>query len=487
MTSWVTRLRIAPFQYLLPSNRTISPEKFPERVGANAKDSPIPLPSLTGIRLMAALFVLIAHSSHVISPITAPRYQTLAHHLVFAGMTLFFVLSGFIITYNYLELFRVRTLRDGMYRFLTARFARIFPLYLFMLIVVLASMSLKGHFTDQQYWLPLYLTQTHFVTMFVVDNGIPVHAYFMTAWSIGTEWFFYLGFPVVAIGLQRVRTPRMAAISCFACWLVGIAVLFLLSRDTSFFFNSIYLQHKGAPLTPQVENFITTYASYVHPAFRMFEFLLGCLAARFFLLVRHLPVTRREAIFAHSAFIAMAIFTIWIEKLMGDRDPYRSTGPGTPNSMLSFIVFLRMNLLHAPFIAFLLIYVVRYVSPLSWFLNLKPIVAGGEASYSIYLLHPFLLGIFAYRSVPGGDIANPTNAALETLFRCLSIFFFIAILSRGLYLQIEIPGKDLVRRIAKRLDSPRMPIPFPLLFIAIMYAMPFVGIATAMVLFYRYP
>jgi peptidoglycan/LPS O-acetylase OafA/YrhL len=88
------------------------------------------VPALTGLRAVAAYAVLIAHAidrDFVFG--TTSRFHDPASRLAYFGMSLFFVLSGFVIQYNYGQSF----VHDGWglaaCRFYAARFARLYPLY----------------------------------------------------------------------------------------------------------------------------------------------------------------------------------------------------------------------------------------------------------------------------------------------------------------------------------------------------------------------
>src|SRR5262245_42142298 len=94
--------------------------------------SPTKLPALTGLRYVAALTVLLAHTGQVLPP-NCKTYTSLVTHLAFIGMPLFFVLSRCVMTHNYLESFRTDGWR-GVRPFYVARIARIYPLYLIILI-----------------------------------------------------------------------------------------------------------------------------------------------------------------------------------------------------------------------------------------------------------------------------------------------------------------------------------------------------------------
>jgi peptidoglycan/LPS O-acetylase OafA/YrhL len=90
------------------------------------------LPSLTALRFLAAFCIVFAHARTGL-PETLGEiigYTTLL------GMPLFFVLSGFVIHYNYGHLFTDLP-ATALSRFAIARLARIYPLFLVMLAYAL--------------------------------------------------------------------------------------------------------------------------------------------------------------------------------------------------------------------------------------------------------------------------------------------------------------------------------------------------------------
>src|SRR5437899_1199941 len=87
-----------------------------------------PIPGLTSIRFIAAFFVVIHHFSSGFFPshLDSWLFKQLLR-LSFIGVSLFFILSGYILTYVYLS--RMDTPRIDKFSFWKARFARIYPLY----------------------------------------------------------------------------------------------------------------------------------------------------------------------------------------------------------------------------------------------------------------------------------------------------------------------------------------------------------------------
>src|SRR5215475_947130 len=144
------------------------------------------IPSLTGFRWIAAALILLAHTMPLF---TAPGLSSYASaSLGRLGMTLFFVLSGFVIHYNYGD--RVARLRVPALRsFGVARLARLYPLYLGMLMFDLAvrathpsfdlqtlTAALPYYLTLSQSWFPIWVGDQHLCTV-----------YFGLAWSISAE------------------------------------------------------------------------------------------------------------------------------------------------------------------------------------------------------------------------------------------------------------------------------------------------------------
>jgi peptidoglycan/LPS O-acetylase OafA/YrhL len=94
------------------------------------------IPALTGLRYPAAFGIMYGHAVGWLNGAPADLAKT--YHLASFSMTLFFVLSGFVIHYNYSDVIQQR---GGIQKFFVARFARLYPLYLLVFMVELALYS----------------------------------------------------------------------------------------------------------------------------------------------------------------------------------------------------------------------------------------------------------------------------------------------------------------------------------------------------------
>ncbi|MGN6591939.1 MAG: acyltransferase family protein [Terriglobales bacterium] len=190
---------------------TTSAGSAPAREGTR----PAPLPALTGLRFLAAFAVLAFHySAPMRGRFPAPLRLLVRHGAV--GVPLFFVLSGFVLAYNYFP--RARAGRFARGGFWGARFARIYPVYLAALVLGGVGVMLRDHISA---WSHISLL-TGVLDATMVQGFFPVrfNSWNPAAWTLSVEALFYLLFPLLA-GLSRLRL-RDAATGCglAAAWIL---------------------------------------------------------------------------------------------------------------------------------------------------------------------------------------------------------------------------------------------------------------------------
>jgi peptidoglycan/LPS O-acetylase OafA/YrhL len=95
------------------------------------------IPSLTGMRFIAAFLVVLAHTNHYFAAMQPAWLDYAWRFGANLGMTTFFVLSGFVIHYNYGSSIVAKG-APAIRSFLVARFARLYPLYLLTLLIGIA-------------------------------------------------------------------------------------------------------------------------------------------------------------------------------------------------------------------------------------------------------------------------------------------------------------------------------------------------------------
>src|SRR5262249_34278414 len=130
-----------------------------------------PIPSLTGLRFVAAMCVVVSHAIPKIIPLEAPpTWLYLLATTSAAGMSLFFVLSGFVIYYNYSDSIGSPA---GLFIFFVARFARLYPLYIVGVTYELLRHLSYSNLAAAEIAIPYYLTLTQsWLYLPIGDNAL---------------------------------------------------------------------------------------------------------------------------------------------------------------------------------------------------------------------------------------------------------------------------------------------------------------------------
>jgi peptidoglycan/LPS O-acetylase OafA/YrhL len=182
-----------------------------------------PLPALTAPRFAPAFLVFLAHCWMLLKGAN-PLTFSFPHEHIAAGVQFFFLLSGFILTYNYLDALRAPTPR-AVWNFWLARWARLYPVHVLASLAALpATIRLfqSGIVSD-----PFAVTLTHvfLVQSFTPVNSLAINAYNGVAWTLSIECMFYLLLPLLIPALTRGSFARRTAVVLFvlAPWLAAVA------------------------------------------------------------------------------------------------------------------------------------------------------------------------------------------------------------------------------------------------------------------------
>ena len=406
------------------------------------------IPALTGLRFFAAFFILFAHSADWIAQFQDSNIRQEFAFLAMYGMPLFFVLSGFVIHYNYANLFVSRGIARATCEFLAARFARLFPLYFFLLLFAVFADDFVGKVYNKPDLffaiLGYYVTLTQSWWYIIYEKQLIVYWLFGLSWSISTEMFFYAAYVALVFLILRLRGVRAAAIAA-----VGFAALGAMMAIASRYELSAILNLAQHHVPDYIDLGINSEHSfyrwffYFSPYARVLEFLLGCFTAQAFILLRHRPVSSYEQ---HAANIALAIALISLG-LFGTL----YLGVGSFATVNLYIQHLALNFLCAPAIALILFYVSRYDTAFTQFLSSPTLVALGDTSYSIYLIHTWTLRIFS-RPAPQLNWIWGT----DTVFRVLFGIVFTLLAAYATYRLIEVPSRVLAQKKAGSSNSDRL-------------------------------
>ncbi len=410
------------------------------RTIVNARN--VDVPALTGLRFVAALSVLVAHGVSTIlasheTPLGAVYWLRQASGF---GMTLFFVLSGFVIHCNYANVVTDGGPR-GVAAYLWARFARLYPLFLLMLLVniLVSSRHLDfwaGHperlgstlralpyfLMSIQSWVYVPIEGNALIS--AIGGGSPL------TWSISTEWFFYFVYPFIAWLILRARRPSITA-GVVVLWCLVWIGLATAIYDRSPQIDAWAIERFGSVAGAQdhQQDLFVRWLLYMSPYLRIGEFGLGALIAQLYVLLRPRPATELESRIANAVLIAAGASVFLITYLMY-----------SPTVGQNIFRKMNMNFALAPACALIIFCAARYASAISAALTSRTAILMGDASYSIYLVH-----YVAFTTVVAltGRAAHSVALDVATLVAVTAAIFAISV---TLFAYFEDPCRRWLRR-----------------------------------------
>jgi len=344
------------------------------------------IPSLDGLRCVAILPVFF---SHALMAAQLPSFIPGNF-----GVTLFFFLSGYLIT-TLMRLEMERTGGVNLGLFYLRRALRIFP----TCYLVLALAGLYGWYTGRMdsWWL---LGQMFHLTNYQIIAGgwtAPIAPNTDVYWSLAVEEHFYLLFPAFFILLARVgRGGRPAAILLSLC----VAV---------FLWRCWLIYGLGAPYD----------RTYVATDTRIDSILFGCALALWG--NPALDPTRISERTWKRVLLPLSVLGILLTFVTGERE-FRETFGYTLQCLCLFAIFIAA---------------VRYPDwgPMR-LLNLRAVRWIGALSFAIYLIHPSVLYFSKQVVGPSLPLLLPVATAITVAAAAL------------LYYGIERPAGRLRRRFS---------------------------------------
>ncbi len=379
---------------------------------------------LTSVRFLAALAVLMLHFGRVSSVEPHGRFMGLAQHGR-AGVSFFFILSGFILTFNYREWFRKGVPAAAFKRFAQARFARVYPMHLVVLVAI-TPVFLWVLSVDDVLWVKAadvhrsHLVPSWIANLLLLQVYVPSITYQklwnLPAWSVACEAFFYATFPFfVAWVMERFRTLGGLLWLAATCWFVQVVVL-LGARFV------VFRHHSGGEAYEILDELV-----YKMPFGRVFEFFIGCCAGEIFLLCRPKILDDRGG---RDGLLALGLF--------GVLGVIAATMKHLPLTEV-----LYWYALYTPFFALIIVVLGSGPTFLSWLLERPIMILLGEASYSLYMIHWIAILILNHLS----DLDHPNAKAKALSIGAAVLCVAVSVLCLK---WIETPARTFLRSGEKR-------------------------------------
>ena len=214
------------------------------------------LDQLTFTRYLAALTVVFFHFGQE----AFPANNAWLKPIMTAGpiaVSYFFVLSGFIMAVAYYAPLQTKPNASfNKWKYWLARLARIYPVYLLALLLMIAA-SFRGEGSD-----PLTVA----LSLSMLQAWVPGYAMTLNSpgWSLSVELFFYLSFPLLLILVQRDKLKTL---------LVFSLILWVFSQGLQIWLHNL---NSYAPKTA-LHEFI-----YYNPLMHINTFVMGFVVGVYF-------------------------------------------------------------------------------------------------------------------------------------------------------------------------------------------------------------
>jgi peptidoglycan/LPS O-acetylase OafA/YrhL len=365
---------------------------------------PPKLDALTSLRFFAAAVIVVGHAHFIFGSLGFANIAPLEQ-----GVSFFFVLSGFILAYNYPALGEAGEVK----KFWLARFARVWPLHAVTLGLWIA---LIFEF-DRERYFPGFEGLARLVSnMLLLQSWIPLPNWAISfngvAWSLSVEFFFYALFPIL-IRYWRDYWHLMLMVQ------IGIVAGIIIACSWM-----------GLPTVISQDSIGVLGLLYTNPMVRLVEFSAGIAVA---FLVR--AVVDRKVDLSTSQWFAIEIIVIGgcsialvaaanligVRNVFGGAAAYYLTREGL---WLMFAVLIGVFALSR--------------GPIARMLSTRPMVFLGEISFALYLSHALII-----------HFIEPYSTQLRASGGLAYIGFWLGLLTLStiLFYGVEQPARLTILRI----------------------------------------
>lgn len=286
------------------------------------------LPILTGLRFFAAFYVFVFHIDLRL-PLTFLG-KTISYLIAqgAVGVNVFFILSGFILFYNYHDK------KVNFVEFILKRLAKIYPVYLAGFVICFFVVWFM-HIKEENFF------EVMMMNLLLVQSYLPKFSmqwYGGGSWSISTEFFFYLCFPLLLYFILKLSKTQVFIFLVFS---------FFCTFFTGILFNLQMIEAK---------------LSYTFPPSRIWEFIIGMLTAA--LVIKH-KVTINNLL-----ILVVLLFSIFYFFYIG-------------HELLGYVI---QNIIVVPLMITILISVATRKKHILSFLGTRFFEYLGKISYSFYII-----------------------------------------------------------------------------------------------------
>jgi peptidoglycan/LPS O-acetylase OafA/YrhL len=317
---------------------------------------------LTSVRFFLASFVLFHHSVRTFFPVYSGRgahgvpegFLGIVSFAFPVAVSFFYLLSGYVLS--------LVNLRDGQAlnksQFFAARFARLYPLYFVMLVVATPELlaweaQRHGMKTGMIKTVEIFAANVAMTQVWYPSRLLRINP---PTWSLCGEIFFYMCFPLLGTLLWKLRGARL--------WMTAL---------------TLYVG--GQALVWGMRTQLSFGMAMVLPPFHLSTFAIGILLARWQTLQQEERGKERIRVWQVNAVLGLSAGGVALSVRLV---PWFRVAAPYNNGLL------------VPFFAGFIWALSAVPTPLSRWLSGRWLVALGNSSYALYLIHTPMLALFLH-------------------------------------------------------------------------------------------
>jgi peptidoglycan/LPS O-acetylase OafA/YrhL len=362
------------------------------------------LSSLTALRGVAAILVAIFHFEMAAARFV-PASQSMFFEKCYIMVDLFFIMSGFIMLHVYSKDFQQRIQGETLKKFFIARFARVYPLHLFSLLLLVVIVRWLTDWGNP----PIILEQPSDI----LPNILLLHSFGVTniyswnipSWSISAEFGAYLLFPFIALFINKKR---------------ALSIILLLLLVVVAYYSIMYVLPRKNPINPTIpvpHNLNTTFDyGYIRG-------IAGFITGLLVYLAYGLQSVKKAFSGDAVSFVILLAIGASLHFALND----------------GLTVFL---------FAMLVLSVAANKGMIAGFCNTKVMQFLGDISYSIYLMQIFLQEPFSHGYLLPGTVGVGRGKQNIELFSglgyCLIYLVLLVLISYITYRWVERPARKFI-------------------------------------------
>lgn len=366
------------------------------RVGLTETSKKNTIQVLDGVRAFACLLVIWFHIYRIPRDLgvwaTQPFTDRLLNTLLFFGrygVTLFFVLSGFLLFLPFAKALLFKESWPSMRQFYLKRVFRIMPAYYLSLILIV--LFFQRQYLQPQHWGELGL----FLVFFMDSSSVTFKHLNAPFWTLAIEWQFYMLLPLLVLGMRwliwRLAAPRR--LPAVICCLLAVMAWGLFSR---YFGNYYVAQHPTETfLLPRSVFNVLLALIYGVSGKYLEDFGVGMLLALCFVYARHPSVSPRVANILRTfgpALLGVGFLCLLAMILWAYNFAYPHTWPLFDHPLFFLVYPLLSEFCISFAFGFCVLALLFSPAPLRRPVEWEPLCWLGRISYSLYMWHlPLLL------------------------------------------------------------------------------------------------